>query len=165
MQLLILAALFALQTQQVPPANTSHKDTLAAAGAQEIGPPIVSRADSILEARTKEVASQLRCPVCQGLSLQDSPSALAQEMRNVVKEQLRAGRTPEQVKAYFVSKYTEWILLEPPAHGFNLAVYLLPVGLLVGGAALVVFLARKWSRGSGPPPPVESNEELEPEFQ
>ena len=126
----------------------------------------VTREDSVLEARTKEVASQLRCPVCQGLSVQDSPSELAQQMRALVKDQLRAGRTPDQVKAYFVSKYTEWILLQPPAHGFNLAVYILPVVLLLGGVVLVVSLARKWSRAGGGPPPAEGEEDgLEPEFR
>jgi cytochrome c-type biogenesis protein CcmH/NrfF len=162
---LLLAASLALQS--VPPANTPHNDTIAPASMQGIAPPAVSREDSILEARTKAVASHLRCPVCQGLSLQDSPSGLAQEMRNVVKEQLRAGKSEEEVKAYFVSKYGEWILLEPPARGFNLAVYLLPVGLLVGGAVLVVTLARKWSRGGEPRPPAqpETEEELEPELK
>jgi cytochrome c-type biogenesis protein CcmH len=102
--------------------------------------------DSVLEARTREVASILRCPVCQGLSIQDSPSPLAQEMKGVVRDQLRAGRTPQQVKAYFVSKYGEWILLQPTARGFNLAVYILPVVMLLGGMVLIVVLARKWSR-------------------
>src|SRR5262245_24132579 len=98
---------------------------------QQVATQAVTPQDSILDVRTKAVASQLRCPVCQGLSLQDSPSGLAQEMRAVVKDQLRSGKSDEQVKAYFVSKYGEWILLQPPAHGFNLAVYLLPVILVL----------------------------------
>ncbi len=76
--------------------------------------------------RYAAVASQLRCPVCQGESIQESPAELAKEMRQVVREQLAAGRSSEEVKAYFVSKYGEWILLEPKAHGANLTVYLLP---------------------------------------
>ena len=134
---------------------------------QQVSAPALTRADSILDARTKHVAAELRCPVCQGLSLADSPSQLAQEMRNVVKDQLRAGKSDEEVKAYFVSKYGEWILLEPPARGFNLAVYVLPVVLLLGGAGVVGYLARKWSRdGGGRPPPAENEtEEMEPEFQ
>lgn len=83
--------------------------------------------DSALEARTAQVASQLRCPVCQGLSIQDSPSELSQQMRAVVKDQLRAGKTPDEVKAYFISKYGEWILLEPKARGFNVLVYAMPI--------------------------------------
>ena len=130
---------------------------------QQVSAPAVTPQDSLLEARTKHVAAQLRCPVCQGLSLQDSPSTLAQEMRSVIREQLRAGKSEDEVKAYFVSKYDEWILLEPRARGFNLAIYVLPAILLVGGAGLVVHLARKWSRGGGPPP--SGPDELEPEFR
>src|SRR5512146_384952 len=83
--------------------------------------------DSLLEARTRAVASQLRCPVCQGLSIEDSPSELSQQMRNVVREQLRAGQSPDDVKRYFVSKYGEWILLSPEPHGVNVLVYALPL--------------------------------------
>jgi cytochrome c-type biogenesis protein CcmH len=103
-------------------------------------------ADSILEARTAEIASQLRCPVCQGLSIQDSPSELSQQMRAVVKDQMRAGKTPDEVKAYFVSKYGEWILLEPRPHGFNALVYALPVLLVAVGLGVVVVAVKKWTR-------------------
>ena len=101
--------------------------------------------DPALEAVTKAVASQLRCPVCQGVSIQDSPSELAQQMRTVVKEQLAAGKTPDEVKDYFISKYGEWILLEPKAAGFNLLVYALPAVLVFGGAIFLVFLVKKWT--------------------
>ncbi len=111
------------------------------AGAQQLTP-----ADSILEVRTAEVASQLRCPVCQGLSIQDSPSELSQQMRAVVKDQLRAGKSPEEVKAYFISKYGEWILLEPKPHGFNVLVYALPMLLVAAGLAGIALAVKKWTR-------------------
>jgi cytochrome c-type biogenesis protein CcmH len=104
-----------------------------------------SNADSTLEARTSAVAAMLRCPVCQGESIQESPSELAQQMRAVVRERLKAGETPEQVKAYFVSRYGEWILLEPRMTGLNVIIYVLPVLLVVGGLLLVVFLVRRWT--------------------
>jgi cytochrome c-type biogenesis protein CcmH len=116
---------------------------------QQPAAPSPSAADVQLEAQARALAASLRCPVCQGLSIQDSPAALAREMREVVREQLKAGRTPEQVKAYFVSKYGESVLLQPEPRGFNLTVYVLPVLLLIGGIALVVRLARKWSRQGG----------------
>lgn len=103
-------------------------------------------ADSILDARTAAVASQLRCPVCQGLSIQDSPSELSQQMRAVVKDQLRAGKTPDEVKAYFISKYGEWILLEPKPHGFNILVYAMPIALVIAGLVVIVVAVRKWTR-------------------
>ncbi len=101
--------------------------------------------DSALEARTTAVASTLRCPVCQGESIQDSPSELAQEMRSLVRDQLRAGKTPEEVKAYFVARYGEWILLEPTMKGLNVLLYVFPVLLVLVGLALVAVLVRKWS--------------------
>jgi len=116
--------------------------------AQQIGsrpPEAVPAADSALEARTAAVAATLRCPVCQGESIQDSPAELAQQMRAVVRERLRAGETPDEVRAYFVSKYGEWILLEPKMTGLNILLYVLPVLLVVGGLALVAVLVRRWT--------------------
>lgn len=113
--------------------------------------PAQAVADSILEARTAEVASELRCPVCQGLSIQDSPSELSQQMRSVVKDQLREGKTPDQVKAYFISKYGEWILLEPKAKGFNVLVYALPILLVLGGLGVIAVAVKKWTRAPDSP--------------
>jgi cytochrome c-type biogenesis protein CcmH/NrfF len=121
------------QAEQTPPG-----------GAVPQNPSVVHETE--LDRQVKEVSAQLRCVVCQGLSIQDSPSTLAQEMRGVVREQLAAGRSPEQVKAYFVDRYGEWVLLRPKASGFNLLVYLLPVVMIVGGAAFIFLKARSWTR-------------------
>lgn len=99
-----------------------------------------------LDHDVRAVAAELRCPVCQGLSLADSPSELSQEMKDVIRAQLAEGKSPDEVKAYFVSKYGEWILMQPKAEGFNLAVYVLPVLALLGGGAFVFFTARRWVR-------------------
>lgn len=101
--------------------------------------------DADLDARTTAVASTLRCPVCQGESIQDSPSQLAQDMRALVREQLRAGKTPEEVRSYFVGRYGEWILLEPKMTGLNVLLYVFPVAIVLGGLALVALLVKKWS--------------------
>jgi cytochrome c-type biogenesis protein CcmH len=102
-------------------------------------------ADSVLEARTRAMAAQLRCPVCQGLSLQDSPSELAQQMRDVVKQQLASGKTDDEVKQFFVGRYGEWILMSPTAHGFNWLVYVLPVFALALGLGLLALAVRRWT--------------------
>ncbi|MGH7256720.1 MAG: cytochrome c-type biogenesis protein, partial [Nitrospirales bacterium] len=62
-----------------------------------------------LEEQARIIASDLRCPVCQNLSVADSPSELARQMRDLIREQLREGKSPEEIKAYFVSKYGEWV--------------------------------------------------------
>lgn len=133
------------------PARGQSTDTTARVAAGQ------TLSDSALEARTAAVAAKLRCPVCQGESIQDSPSSLAREMRSVVKERVRAGETPEQIEAYFVGRYGEWILLEPTTTGLNLLLYILPVVLVVGGVALVVVLVRRWSAAApAASPPGES---------
>lgn len=93
--------------------------------------------DSALDATVSRIASQLRCPVCEALSIEDSPTELAREMKGVIRDQLAAGRTPGEVKAYFVDTYGEWVLLQPEASGFNLLVYVLPLLAILGGAGLV----------------------------
>ncbi|HZI26815.1 MAG TPA: cytochrome c-type biogenesis protein [Gemmatimonadaceae bacterium] len=101
--------------------------------------------DSALEAMTTRLASELRCPVCQGNSIQDSPSELAQQMRDVIRDQLRSGKTPDEVRAYFVDKYGEWILLAPRAEGLNLIVYLVPFAAVLLGGLVVWRTVRKWT--------------------
>lgn len=115
--------------------------------------------DSILEARTREVSAVLRCPVCQGLSIEASPSELSTEMKDVVREQLRAGKTPDEVKAYFVSKYGEWILLEPKASGVNLIVYALPIAVVLGGMIVILVMVRRWSAAGAGSSTVVAEEE------
>lgn len=123
----------------------------SAVGAQGTAAPDRARpvasapADSALDAATRALSSQLRCPVCQGLSVQDSPAELAQQMRDLVRQQLEQGKDPEQVKAYFVARYGQWILMAPPAAGFNWLVYTLPGAVLLFGALLVAMLVRRWT--------------------
>jgi cytochrome c-type biogenesis protein CcmH len=126
-------------------AATAALIALAAAPA----PDTRAQAPADLEARTSEVARELRCPTCQGLSIEDSPSDLARDMRATVRDQLAAGRSPEQVKAYFVGRYGEWVLLEPEASGFNLFVYLLPVLALLLGLGIVLLAVRRWVEQGG----------------
>ena len=110
----------------------------------------LAAATADLEAQVRDIASQLRCPVCQGLSVGDSPSELANEMRTLVREQLQQGKTKAEVLDYFAQRYGEWILLAPPKHGFNLIIWVLPFVLLPIGAAAVYLGARRWVRRPAP---------------
>jgi cytochrome c-type biogenesis protein CcmH len=98
-----------------------------------------------IEEQTRAIAQELRCVVCQNLSVADSPSEMAQQMRGIVKEQLQAGKTPEEIKDFFVSRYGEWVLLAPTAQGFSLLLWVLPFVVLLGGIGLALWLARRWS--------------------
>src|SRR2546428_3634719 len=100
----------------------------------------------ISEQAVHDVASQLRCVVCQNLSVADSPSEMANQMRAVVRARLAAGERPEQVIQYFVDKYGEWILLAPRREGFNLLVWLMPGIAVAVGLAIVGILVTRWTR-------------------
>lgn len=100
-----------------------------------------------LDERVAAVASTLRCPVCQNLSVADSPSRLAAEMREEISRDLRDGNSPEDIRAEFVAAYGEWVLLEPPKRGLNLVAWLAPALLLGGGLVGVALALRGWRRG------------------
>src|SRR5262245_53361975 len=93
-----------------------------------------------------EVAAQLRCVVCQNLSVADSPSEMAGQMRGIIRERLAAGESPAEVQRYFVERYGEWILLSPPRHGFNLLVWILPFAAVLVGLAAAALLIFRWTR-------------------
>ena len=111
-----------------------------------LGATLVSAAVSVDEHTVTAIAAQLRCVVCQSLSVADSPSETAHQMRGVIRERLAAGQTPDQIKAYFVEKYGEWILLAPPRRGFTLLVWIVPYAALLAGVLLVIVVVRRWSR-------------------
>ena len=102
-------------------------------------------ATAVSEERVQEVAAQLRCVVCQNLSVADSPSEMANQMRAIVRERLRAGERPEQVVQYFVDRYGEWILLAPRRQGFNWLVWLFPVAAVAVGLTVVAVVLRRWT--------------------
>ena len=90
-----------------------------------------------LEAKTRDLSRQLRCLVCQGENVWESHSDLAGQMRDHVRDHLRAGESPEQIKAYLESRYGDFVLMEPPRHGLNWLLWLGPFVLLSAGALLL----------------------------
>ena len=107
-----------------------------------------------LDDRVREIASELRCVVCQNLSVADSPSDLAKEMRNLVRELVQQGKSPKEIQDYFVSRYGEFVLLSPPKRGFNLLVWVLPFLAIGLGAGVIYLVVRRWTESSvaGRPP-------------
>lgn len=110
------------------------------------------------DAEVDAVASRLRCVVCQNLSVADSPSEMARQMRDLIRERLARGETPEAIQAYFVSRYGEWVLLTPPARGFALVAWAAPLGGLVGGLAVALVVLRRWTRRAARPAAVDEDE-------
>lgn len=106
-----------------------------------------SSASQTLDQRTRAVASQLKCPICQGESVADSPSFLAQEMRRSIHDQLQAGRSEQQVIQYFEDRYGSQIVWSPPKQGFDLLAWVVPIGLLLAGLLLIALVMRDWRSG------------------
>jgi cytochrome c-type biogenesis protein CcmH len=100
-----------------------------------LAPAVASDAD-----RTDALASELRCPDCQGLSVADSQTASAREIRRQIGELVSSGATDADVRAHFVDRYGEWILLAPTAP----AAWIVPfAALALGVAALGMWLVRR----------------------
>lgn len=94
--------------------------------------------------RADALAATLRCPDCQGLSVADSHTAAAREIRRQVDELVADGATDDEVRAHFVARYGEWIRLEPSSP----LTWVLPIGVVLAGIGLLTgWLARR-----GPPP-------------
>jgi cytochrome c-type biogenesis protein CcmH len=93
--------------------------------------------------RVDALSGELRCPDCQGLSVADSQTAAAREIRRQVDELVASGATDEEVRAHFVDRYGEWILLGPRVPAF----WLLPLIIVLAGTTALVL----WLRGGGPP--------------
>jgi cytochrome c-type biogenesis protein CcmH len=103
------------------------------------GQPVTGAA---LDARAASLSAQLRCPVCQGLAIADSPSEMAINMRRQVRELAGRGFTDEQILRYFEQSYGQFVLLKPKFQGVNSLVWLLPVAVLLFGGLLVFVKAR-----------------------
>ncbi|HEX3582671.1 MAG TPA: cytochrome c-type biogenesis protein CcmH [Thermoanaerobaculia bacterium] len=102
---------------------------------------------------TQDLASSIRCPVCQGLSIADSPAEMAQNMRAQVRELLSRGYTREQILSYFERSYGQFVLLKPKFQGVTSLVWTLPIFALILGI-VIVFMKMK-SLEKAPPPTVE----------
>ncbi len=101
-----------------------------------------------LAQQAAQLESELRCPDCQGLSVAESHTTSAAAIRTEVARQLASGRAPAQVRDYFVSRYGEWILLEPSSPAW----VWIPLGLTIAGVvALVVWLRAGRGRPGSPP--------------
>ena len=114
-----------------------------------------------LDQRVHDVASQLKCPVCQGESVADSPSTISQQMRGVIRQQLQQGQSEQQIIQYFVSRYGSNILWSPPKQGFTILAWIIPIAILLCGALLLVLVMRGWlARARAIKPPQVSEDAI-----
>jgi cytochrome c-type biogenesis protein CcmH len=114
-------------------------------------------ADPKLEARARDIGSQLRCLVCQNQSIDDSDAPLAGDLRVILRERLVAGDTNQQAIDFVVKRYGHFVLLKPPFESQTLLLWLGPVFVLAAGGVWIAMLARR------PPMVVERAPSLTPE--
>lgn len=109
--------------------------------------PHITAAQSITHSQeeldAQKLFLELRCMVCDGQPLAGSDAELAQNMRSLIREKLAAGESPDNVKAFMVSRYGEEILLEPEINAHTLPLWFLPVILLIMGGLCTFLLLRK----------------------
>lgn len=101
------------------------------------------RAPADQEERIQWLGTQLRCPVCRGVPINESPSPMAAEMMTIVREQVAAGKSDDEILRFFADRYGEWALLKPKPEGMNLLVWILPFVFLGGGLIIIARHLRK----------------------
>src|SRR3954447_2930387 len=102
--------------------------------------------DSALEARARHLSKELRCMVCQNQSIDDSDAPLARDLRILVRDRLKAGDSDTQVIDFLVARYGEFVLLRPRLHWDTALLWLGPPATLLGGALVLLLIARRRSR-------------------
>ena len=124
-------------------------------GAPALGEPMDPALAMVEGAR---IGKNLRCPVCQGLSISDSPSEAARAALQRIQDLLMAGYTEAQIEDYFVDRYGEWALLAPRAAGLNWIVWLGPIVCVLGG---IYALRRRLTAQPGPESPAPDTAEAQ----
>lgn len=86
-----------------------------------------------------DIAKDLRCPTCTGLSVLESEAKFSEQIKEIVKEKVKEGKHKEEIFKYFTERYGPWILRAPPKEGFNAIAWLFPIGILLLGPVFVWF--------------------------
>lgn len=90
------------------------------------------------EAKAKALMDTLRCLTCQSQSVADSDASMAGDVRNIVREKIKAGEEPEAVRQWLIARYGDWISYQPPMNGLSLLLWVMPLMLLVIGGWIVM---------------------------
>ncbi|WP_417456220.1 cytochrome c-type biogenesis protein CcmH [Kordiimonas sp.] len=113
--------------------------------------------DPAKEAVARELMKEIRCLVCQNQSIEDSNADLARDLRQVVRERIALGDTPENVRAYLVDRYGDWVLLEPPVKPQTYLLWASPFLFLL----VVVYLVFRRRNATAGAAPLSAEEEAE----
>ena len=106
--------------------------------------------DPVLERRVTDLAHELRCLVCQNQTLADSNAPLAVDLRNQIREQLKAGKSEREVQEFMVARYGDFVLYRPPFKASTAALWLGPFALLLIGAWLFFRIVKRRTSQAAP---------------
>jgi len=115
--------------------------------------------DPALEARARTLSAELRCMVCQNQSIDDSDATLARDIRVLIRQRIAEGESNDQVRAYLVSRYGDFILLKPPLQFDTLILWLSPF-LVLGAGLVAIVVNRRKSPALAPKLTAEEEAEL-----
>lgn len=148
--LLLIAVLLApiASAQEMPPEPAPLSELVGIDGVTPAGP-----APADTHAVTIDIAEELRCPVCQGLSVADSQTETAVAMYDRIHELVRLGYSEEQIDQYFIDRYGEWVLLAPRSQGMGILLWWIPVGLVLAIGGVMVWLTRSSKTPAAEPTP------------
>ncbi|WP_226367015.1 cytochrome c-type biogenesis protein [Pseudonocardia sp. ICBG162] len=119
---------------------------------------VLAMAPAAGQDRVQELAERLRCPVCTSVSVAESPSDTAVAMRQVIEDQVAAGRSDDEIEAYFRARYGDWAVIDPPASGSTLLLWLLPVAATTAAGAALLLTRRSRRAGLDAPEPSEAEQ-------
>lgn len=104
-------------------------------------------ADPVKEAKAKALMDTLRCLVCQGQSIADSDADMASDMRSLVRERVARGERPEQIRAWLVARYGDYVTYDPPMSALTAPLWLAPLALIAIGALIARASFKRRGRG------------------
>jgi cytochrome c-type biogenesis protein CcmH len=102
--------------------------------------------DPVLEARMMQLASELRCLVCQNQTIADSHAALAVDLKQQVREMLASGQSDQQITQYMTARYGDFVLYRPPFKAATVLLWVGPSAMAIGGLLGLVLVLRRRSR-------------------
>lgn len=146
---LLSAATPVALAQQTDAPSARVPQAMPAPGSVAPGPlsrPETPLADPAEERRAREISKELRCLVCQNQSIEDSNAELARDLRQIVREQVAEGRSRNQILAFMVERYGDWVLMRPPVKSTTYLLWAAPALVLLAGAVIVIAFIRRQRR-------------------